>query len=113
MSATVSVQIGQTFLPYDAPESCNADLEEIQKTREQRKASEELNQFLAVNPKTSILRSKCDPMERQRRDFYGTMISHKKGQQKVKFKDNVDEINEVENWKEYNVNHRTCECNLF
>lgn len=73
--------------------------------------------FLTMQPRTPILRSTISFTERQnRKDSYGIMINRTQGskQHKIKFKEEVKEVNVVENWKEYNVTEdRTCLCNMF
>lgn len=83
--------------------------------REQQKtfAPDDEN-FLTMQPKTPILRSKASLVERNRKDSYGIQIAQGTRQHKIKFKEEVKEVNVVENWKEYNVNEdRTCLCSMF
>jgi hypothetical protein len=116
MAAAVA-QRGLTIITFDTPECNPASIDEAQTAKASERTSEDLIHLLVTTPKSSILRAKSETLPKQRKDFYGTIINHsknkKKRKQKIKFREDGDEINEVENWKEYNVNNRECECNLF
>ena len=87
----------------------------IYKDQDQQKSlAPDDENFLTMNPKASILRSKASLVERNRKDSYGISIGPGSRQHKIKFKEEVKEVNVVENWKEYNVSEdRACLCNMF
>jgi hypothetical protein len=51
---------------------------------------------------------------KSRKDSYGNFIRHMDKNHKIKFKNDISEVNEVENWKEYNVENKgCCSCKPF
>ena len=61
-----------------------------------------------VNVSLSILKKDNKASLKSRRDAYGNLIKHMDKHHKIKFKNDISEVNEVENWKEYNVEDKAC-----
>jgi len=84
------------------------------------------NENVHVNPENSV-EQRCPRLSapilvtstnnkslKERRDAYGTLIHHTAKKHRIKFKSDISEVNEVENWKEYNVGQAPCcQCNLM
>ena len=69
----------------------------------------------SMNPRQSILltSSQRDSMK-VRTDSYGVLIKHHAKDHKIKFKTEITEVNEIENWKQYNQDDRPCcMCNVM
>ena len=69
----------------------------------------------SINPRQSILltSSHRDSMK-VRTDSYGVLIKHHAKEHKIKFKTEITEVNEIENWKQYNQDDRPCcMCNVM
>ena len=63
---------------------------------------------------TPILVSSNKSSLKERRDAYGTLIRHTAKKHRIKFKSDISKVNEVENWKEYNMGQEPCcQCNLM
>jgi len=63
---------------------------------------------------TPILVSKSALSLKNRRDSYGVLIRHTTKNHRIQFKENISEVKEVENWKTYNSEEKTCvSCNLM
>jgi len=63
---------------------------------------------------TSILKSKNSMSLKSRRDSYGVLIRYQTKKHRIQFKEDISEVKEVENWKDYNLEARPCcQCNLM
>jgi len=66
--------------------------------------------------KSSILKNTSRFQNRKREDNFGKEIKQNSKEHKICFSENLCEVNEVENWKKYNVedemSSRTC-CKVF
>ena len=85
------------------------------------------NENIHVNPENSTIHQQSSTLSapilvtssnckslKERRDAYGTLIRHTAKKHRIKFKSDISEVNEVENWKDYNVGQNPCcSCNLF
>lgn len=102
-----SSPVGQQFKSADEFDSHDSDFNG-QLNPNQTEAQENVHVSLP------ILKKDNKSSLKSRRDAYGNLIRHMDKHHKIKFKNDISEVNEVENWKEYNVEKKACcSCNPF